>query len=129
MPVSNEAAGRPSPAWLGPDNTINAGRTMSGAEFNALRDKAAAERAGVKIFNDGAYRQRSPYEQLGTELGPGCGLPLPAARLLAREISSLIDRCNKLERHIEVLQAQRVRQNPPHLSKIEKRDSIRCGDS
>jgi hypothetical protein len=116
-----DAFDSPTVPW-GADTTVNAGKPpMSGAEFDALRERGIAERAGVRVASDGANRQQSPYEQLGNELGPGCGLPALAARVLAREISALIDRCNKLEGHIEALQSQLARKNPPHLAKIEKR--------
>jgi hypothetical protein len=119
MPVPNETAGRVDYSWHEP--TPHGNKPMSPEEFQAIRDKGTAERAGVEIAADGAWQQLSKFEQLSKELGHNCGLPRPAAIALARELSDLLERCAKLEAQVTGLQQQLARNNPPHLSKVEKR--------
>jgi hypothetical protein len=102
-------------AWYGP-RTNKKRPEFTGAHFTALREKAAAERAGVK---DGV--PLPPRQQLAFELGQCAGLPLPAARALAREITTLREQVSVLQSQVSVLQQQLASQRPPHLAKAERR--------
>jgi len=83
--------------WQGPDTTLNAGRTLSGDEFNKLRADGDAERAA---------QTAQPTQPLEVQLA-NAGLSRQAAQIIARELLAL--------------QKKIDRNNPPHLAKAERR--------
>jgi hypothetical protein len=119
--IIGDASNHRPGAWYGPDTTSNAGRLpMSGAEFNATRDKANAERAGVNT-ETGAVK--TPFAIIAHNLGPVAGITKEGAEALARYLTGIMERCDKLEAQVQELQNQMtlVRGLPPFMAKAEHR--------
>jgi hypothetical protein len=85
--------------WTGPDPTLNAGRTLSGDEFNKLRaDAEAARQAGTV----------QPDQPLAVQLA-NSGLPKQAAQIIANKLDEL------------AVQLSLLRNLPPRMAKAERR--------
>lgn len=95
----NTVPGRHDPNWIGPDTTINAGRVMTGAEFNEYCKRGEADRQAGTAQAD---------QSLAVQLA-NTGLPKQAAQIIAAQIDEI------------KVQLSLLRNLPPHLAKSERR--------
>lgn len=107
-------------AWQGPDNTINAGRTITPAEFESYRQQGEATRQGVNLENG---EVKSVEAMILHNLGPVAGISLEGARALAKYLVGIYDRLDKAEAQVQELRNQLtlLRGLPPFMANVEQR--------